>query len=154
MRKNPGPGIAIVLWLCLSSITGHPQTKDDSLVLVSSSSTELESLSHADVRKLFLGIPIIKDNIRLLPVLNTGDPLMTEIFLQKIIFMSKRDYERQLVSRVFRSGGQRPAEYDNADELVEKLISTPGSVSFMWATQLEQHKDLRSLGQLWSSSND
>ena len=79
---------------------------------------------------------------------------MTEVFLQKIIFMSKRDYERQLVSRVFRTGGQRPAAYDNADELVEKLLGTPGSVSFMWATQLEQHEDLKSLGILWARPND
>jgi len=123
-------------------------------LLVCSDNSGLESLSHAEVRKLFLGVPMFKDQLRLKPLLNASDALATDVFLQQIIFMSKREYERQLVSRVFRLGDQRPPEYENLDTLVNALLNTPGSLSYMWSEQLEHQTGLKSLGKLWLDSNN
>ncbi|MCL5669464.1 MAG: hypothetical protein M1392_05745 [Gammaproteobacteria bacterium] len=48
-----------------------------------------------------------EDGVQLVPLLNTGDPMLYEVFLQKVIFLSARNYERQVLSRVFRMGGRR-----------------------------------------------
>lgn len=155
MNEHRGKIIAIVFFLCLIFINGAAQTTTQrSLLLVCSADSTLSSLSITDARKIFLGIPTVLDNIRLVPLLNTSDALLTEVFLQKIIFMSKRDYEQQLVSRVFRLGGKRPSEYENIPELINELLSTPGSVSFMWSDEVENYKDLKSLRVVWSNSNN
>jgi hypothetical protein len=125
-----------------------------SLLLVCSDNAKLESLSHADVRKLFLGVPLIVDQVRLKPILNASDPLATDVFLQKVIFMSRRQYERQLLSRVFRLGDQRPPEYEDIDLLAKALLDTPDSLSYMWSEQLEHLTGLKSLGILWSDSKN
>jgi hypothetical protein len=138
----------------LISAGATSQTTQRSLLLVCSDNATLESLSHADVRKLFLGVPITKNQIRLKPLLNASDSLVTEVFLQQIVFMSKREYQRQLLSRVFRLGDQRPPEYENVDDLAKALLDTPGSVSYMWSEQLEHRTGLKSLGVLWTDSNN
>lgn len=155
MSTQKGKLITIVFCLCLILINGVAQTTTQrSLLLVCSADSTLLSLSITDARKIFLGIPTVLDNVRLVPLLNTSDALLTEVFLQKIIFMSKRDYEQQLVSRVFRLGGKRPSEYENISELINELLKTPGSLSFMWSDQIENYKDLKSLRVVWSNSNN
>jgi len=140
--------------LCLLSATGPAQTTERSLLLVSGDDYQLGSVTHAELRKIFLGVPVTRDKVRLRPLLNYSDPLATSIFLQQVVFMSEREYERQLVSRVFRLGDQRPREYDDIELLVEGLSKTPGSMTFMWSDQFENRTGLKSLGVLWTSSGD
>jgi len=154
MRLKVEKLTALLVCLCLISTSATSQTTQRSLLLVCSDNSTLESLSHEEVRKLFLGVPMIKDQVRLKPLLNASDPLATDVFLQQIIFMSKRGYERQLVSRVFRLGDQRPPKYDNIDTLVKELLNTPGSVSYMWSGQFDDQAGLKSLGVLWTDSNN
>jgi len=156
MRMKEGNLRNLFLCLCLSliCISSTAQTTQRSLLLVCSDNANLESLSHADVRKLFLGVPLIVDQVRLKPILNASDPLATDVFLQKVIFMSRRQYERQLLSRVFRLGDQRPPEYEDIDLLAKALLDTPDSLSYMWSEQLEHLTGLKSLGILWSDSKN
>jgi len=156
MRIKKGKFSTLFLCLCLSliCISSTAQTTQRSLLLVCSENAKLESLSHADVRKLFLGVPLTIDRARLKPILNASDPLATSVFLQQVIFMSKRQYERHLVSRVFRLGDQRPPEHENIDMLVKALLDTPGSLSYMWSEQFEHQTGLKSLGVLWTDSNN
>ena len=154
MNKQHRKIIAFMICLSLISIYGATQTKGRSLLLVCSSDSTLSSLSNSDVRKVFLGIPTKIDGVWLKPLLNASDSLLTEVFLQKIIFMSNPDYERQLISRVFRSGGTRPPEYENILELVNELRRLPGSVSFMWSDQVENNFGLKTLSVLWANSSN
>lgn len=154
MKEGKLRTLFLCLCLCLICISSTAQTTQRSLLLVCSDNATLESLSHAEVRKLFLGVPITKNQIRLKPLLNASDSLVTEVFLQQIVFMSKREYERQLLSRVFRLGDQRPPEYEDIDILAKAMRDTQGSVSYMWSEQLEHQTGLKSLGVLWTNSNN
>ena len=151
MNKLPGKIIPIVICLCLMSNYAVPQTTQRSLLLVCSADSTLSSLSNEDIRKIFLGVPVEKDGVRITPLLNTSDSHLTEVFLQKVIFMSKPDYERQLLSRVFRLGGKRPPEYENISELINELHKSPGSVAFMWSDQVGDHNNLKSIGVVWTN---
>lgn len=141
-------GLSLALVVCFAQIS------ERSLLLVTSSDYDLGPVTHAELRKVFLGVPVTRDGVRLRPLLNSTDPVATNIFLQKVIFMSERMYRRQLVSRVFRLGGQRPHEYDDMDSLVADLRATPGALTFMWSDQLEDYAELGQLGVIWSSSED
>lgn len=146
--------VVLILILCLPLPVRASDNGARSLHFVCSVDSSLASLSHADARKLFMGTPMFSNSTRILPVLNTSDPLVTEVFLQKIIFMSKRDYERQLVSRVYRLGGVRPSEISVLADLILALQTNAGAVSYMWSDQISSHDGIKSLGMIWSNSTD
>ena len=154
MKEKKLRTLILCLCLTLSCSSANAETTQRSLLLVCSENAKLESPSHADIRKLFLGVPMTSDQVRLRPLLNASDPLITEVFLQQIVFMSKRQYERQLLSRVFRLGDQRPPEYENIEMLAKALLDTPGYLSYMWSEQLEHQTGLKSLGVLCTDSNN
>ncbi len=154
MQRKAAKLKVLLMCLCLVCTNSSAETTQRSLLLVCSNNLTIEPLAHAEVRKLFLGVPMTKAQVRLRPLLNTSDRFATDVFLQQIVFMSKREYERQLLSRVFRLGDQRPPEYENIDALVKALLDNPGSVSYMWSEQLGRQSGLKSLGILWTDSNN
>ena len=145
---------SLLACLCLICVVCMAQTTQRSLLLVSGGGHELGPITQVELRKIFLGVHVTRDQVRLRPLLNSTDPLATSIFLQQVIFMSEREYKRQLVSRVFRLGDPRPREHDDIDELVEDLRDTTGSLTFMWSDQFESFEGLKSLGVIWTSSSD
>ena len=120
-----------------------------SLVLVRSEQAAVPVLTEQEVRKLFLGEALIKDGQRVEGLRNSADSFLYEVFLQKIIFMSARNYERQLLSRVFRLGGQRPPLYDDRNELIAMLKSNPAAVTFMWEDEAKLIPGIKVSTLLW-----
>jgi hypothetical protein len=145
---------ALLVCLCALCPISFAQSPERSLLLVAGDQNDTVTFSHAELRKIFLGIPVTRNDVRIKPILNLTDPLAMDVFLQQVVFMSEREYKRQLLSRVFRLGGPRPPEYDDIDELVDALRDAPGSLTFMWAEQFETRSGLVSLGVLWASSTD
>lgn len=101
------------------------------LVLVASAKSQLAGMTPAEVRRLYLGIPIVKDGKEVIPVRNTSDPKIQEVFLQRVLFMSAHAYERQMTARVYRSGGNRIRDYNDFRKLVAALEEDPRSVTYM-----------------------
>jgi len=128
------------------------QTTPRQLVLVSSSESAVTGLSNKETRKVFLAVPTVVDGVRLKPLLNESDPLVSEVFLQKVIFMSKSKYERQLVSRVFRVGGSRPPVFKDIAKLLAELRASPDRITYMWSDQFTPTDGVKSIGVLWEDS--
>lgn len=122
------------------------------LVLVASGDSPLTSLSTFDVRRLFLGIPVMTGKQYLLPLNNTTGLLVHQVFLQKVIYMSSQKYKRQLLARVFRQGGERPVFHSDSKELLKALRTRPGAVSYMWADRAETAPGLKIVQVLWQGS--
>jgi hypothetical protein len=125
------------------------QTTQRELVLVCGPDSNVTSVSNAEARKIFLGIPTTIDGQRLKPIRNATDDLINEVFLQKVVFMSKRSYERQLLSRVFRLGGTRPPEYSDLETLMSAILETPGALTYIWSDQIPAGSQLQTVGVLW-----
>lgn len=145
---------ALLILACALCPICAAQAPERSLLLVAGEQSETGAFSHAELRKIFLGIPVTRGDVRINPLLNLTDPLAMSIFLQQVVFMSEREYRRQLLLRVFQLGDQRPREYDDLDLLVEALRNTPGSLTFMWSSDFGEQSGLKSLGIIWASSND
>lgn len=150
---------AMVCSLALLLIVTEPGAAPGSertlvMVTVTGAQSKTTSLTQQEVRRLFLGETLFKDGERLIPLLNIGDPLLYEVFLQKVIFMSARNYERQVLSRVFRMGGKRPAAYTDDAELLEALRNEPGRVSYMWEDLAKFSPGIKTVGTLWQSPAD
>ena len=135
--------------VCLLAGSGGGQESERHLVLVCSTEANIPLLSHHEVREVFLGVPTVKNGVRLKPLRNASDPLLAEVVLQKVIFMSKRNYKRQLASRVFRLGGARPPEFTDQEELTDALRASPAALTFMWSNQVTSADGIKLCGLSW-----
>lgn len=142
-------GTRSMVLVMLLSVTHATFSAERRMVLVSSAQSDIPTLSALELRHLFLGMPIVKNGRKLQPLRNNTDPVLYEVFLQKIVFLSARNYEHHLLSQVFRLGGQRPPLYADINELVNALKSRPGSVSYMWADTAQTQADIRIIEDLW-----
>lgn len=119
------------------------------LVLVSGVSSNVPQLTPGEVRKLFLGVVLVKNGQRIEPLLNATEPRLNEVFLQKIIFMSGDNYQRQLNTRIAATGDPRPRQYSDRWQLINALRNRRGSVSFMWNKDVRAQMGLKVIQELW-----
>lgn len=115
----------------LSPPSLHAQPPESSLVLVANAQSAIKQLSPAEARKLYLGVPMIVESNRVHPLRNNTDPMVQEMFMQKVMFMSTPAYERQILSQVFRMGGTRPFAYVEMGDLLRALETDPAAVTFL-----------------------
>lgn len=145
--------INISFWLLLLGSAGNVVADEGRrLVLVVAADSTLPSLDRTEIRKTFIGITVVKDKQRIEPLINVSDALLYQVFLQKNVFMSARHYERLLLARVFRSGGQRPPRYSDHESLVGTLKARPGAITYMWAATVETTPGIKVLQELWRGS--
>lgn len=123
------------------------------LVLVTSSTSTITSLTPEQVRKLYLGIPLFSNGQTIKPLLNHSDGYLQEVFMQKVMFMSTPAYERQILSRVFRMGGNRPPAYTGLHKLLNALKSDPSTLTYMYSDEASAHPELKILGTLWDGQD-
>jgi hypothetical protein len=91
---------------------------------------------------------MIVDNQRVHPLRNNTDPVVQEMFMQKVMFMSTPAYERQILSRVFRMGGTRPPEYAEMDALLKALERDPAAVTYLPRELATARPGLKIVGEL------
>jgi hypothetical protein len=139
--------ITVLLTLLATAVNaGEPRT----LVLVCRNDSRLSALTADETRKAFLGAPVVVDGLRVEALRNRSEYLLDEVFLQKVVFLSGPAYDRQVLSRVFRLGGQKPVVYDGVAELLVALRSSPAPVTYMWKDSVRQYPDLRVVATLWT----
>lgn len=117
------------------------------LVLVASGQSPITRLTASEVRKLYLGLPLLVEGQTVKPLRNASDPLLTEMFMQRVMFMSSEAYERQILTRVFRAGGSRPPIYRQHQELLLALSRNPMAVTYMLRDQAAAIPALRIVGE-------
>jgi len=122
------------------------------LVLVTASDSPVDGLSSEDLRDAYLAFPIKHGDLQIRPLLNASDPVVYEVFLQKVLFMSQRNYDRYVLSQVFRYGGTRPPPFEVLATLCAALHARPGAVTFMWLTDAEELEGIKVLRELWAGT--
>lgn len=119
------------------------------LVLIANSQSSISALAPTEVRKLYLGVALQHNGKTLKPIRNDSDSLAQEVFLQKVLFMSERVYERQVLSKVFRMGGNRPDVYTDRDKLLSGVRNDPGAITYAWEDSVSNQAGVKIIGVLW-----
>lgn len=139
-----------VLVLAVSVTALSASGRDEHVVLVMSSrAAQPGQFAASELRRLFLGMPVFRDGDKVVPLLNASNKEVYQAFLQKVMFMSEANYQRQLVLRVFRRGGNRPAIYHKTEHLVQAMEAIPNGVSFMLQSEVEHLNDVEVVQPLW-----
>jgi len=142
-------GIALLISLMMVVV---PPTQAKELVLVASTAANFKPLSLFETRKIFLGYQVKRDNTILSAIRNTNDEASYQIFLQKVVHLSARNYERRLMSKTFRTGTATVHVSDSLTALKERLYSNKYSVSVMWLKDVELDDKLKVIQVLWKES--
>lgn len=145
-RLSAAMCMAVSLFLCPSLVQA-----EESLVLATSSESSFDEMSAREIRRLYLGARIHRAQKPLDPVLNNTDQRMTEMFMQKVMFVSDVMYQRNILKAVIRGRMTRPKTFEVHEELVKAILSKPGCVTYMWASQVAQDSRLKVVTQLWQA---
>jgi hypothetical protein len=117
-------------------------------VLIASSASVLPVIAPNDVRKAFLGLPVVVNEKTIVPILNSSSADAKELFLQRVLFMSSPVFERHSIGRVFRNGGNKLADYTDQVALINAISVNPLCVSFMNIVDAKKLTSIRVLGEL------
>ncbi len=137
------------LLLACGCLTTAAAIADDELVLVVSSESEIESLSKLDVRKAYLAVPVEYAGRPLRAQRMGSDERLNRIFLQAVVGMSRRSYERRLLSMALKFGNPRPPVQPDSESLLNALRVNPMAIAYMWRVDADREPDVKIVRVLW-----
>lgn len=122
---------------------------DRSMVLIVSADSPVTHLDAIEVRKLYLGLSVIRAGLSLRALDNRSDDKLHQAFLQNVVAMPESVYERRLLSIMLQQGARRPQAFETATALLAAVAADPSAVSVAWATEVVQDRRIRVLRVLW-----
>jgi len=144
--------VAQFLLITALVLTATTSRADVAVVLVADKDSPIESISSLNIRKVYLGIPVTIGGHAVRGFRRRDDERLNQIFLQSVIAMSERSYERRLLSLVLKFGTPRPTEVDNHGELLESLANNSSSIAYMWKSEAESNSNLKIIRVLWQET--
>jgi len=141
--------MAIVFIGLVISLGGLPRVIAGEFVLVGAVSPDRDPFTLYEIRKIFLGHSVERDGARIKGVINVADQDNYSVFLQKLIHLSAKDYERRLVSRTFRTGVSSVSKAETFAELKLTLLADASAISVVRSDQLEGSDGLEVIQVLW-----
>jgi hypothetical protein len=147
---------SVMRWKCLGAgvlalgLYAGPAVADHAVVLVARADAQIASIDPLDLRKLYLGLLVrTPDDVAIRAAINRSDAELYEIFLQVVMAMSSRAYDRRLLTLTLQAGRRRPDAYLNGRALVQAIKDDAHLVTFMWMEDTERAGDLKVLRVLW-----
>ena len=119
------------------------------LLLVSSFQEPINAFSKTELRRLFLGFTVKRNGVTLTSSRNTSEEYAYQVFLQHVMFMSKRNYERRLLSLGFTKGNKIVPEYNDILVLLKEINKNNNHVSYVWREDIKPGSDLNVIQVLW-----
>jgi hypothetical protein len=140
--------IALLLLALLLAL--HAQAGSRQVVLVVNADGPIAKLDPIEIRKVFLGLPVVRLAHALHPIRNTSNGQLEQVFLQDIVAMSQSAYDRRVLGLVLRQGKPRPTELNRRDAVLAALYADPYAVSYMWLSDVAGNPRIRILRIIWS----
>ena len=122
---------------------------DREVVLVVNADGPVLQLGPIEIRKVFLGLPVLRGTRTLHPIRNSSDEQLDQIFLQDIVAMSQSTYDRRVLTLVLQQGRPRPLELRSREKVLAALAADRYAVSFMWLRDAAGVPGVRIVRVLW-----
>jgi hypothetical protein len=148
MRLKVVCGFFLYLFAFLPMAEAHQHQ----VVLVTNNSCPMNTISSLELRKVYFGIKVYRDNFQIRGLRNQSDTNLDKIFLQTVVAMSSKSYQRRLLAEVLNNGRPRIAEFSNTELLLKELRRISCHVTYMWADNARQLDDLKIIKLLWQKN--
>ena len=119
------------------------------VVLVTGASCPVVELTSLDVRKAYLGISVSIDGHRLIPMQLVGDELLSSIFYQSVVNMSRKSYERRAISLTLKYGTPRPERFDSVAEAADAVRQRQCGIVYLWREDADRLDGIKTVRLLW-----
>jgi len=119
--------------------------------LVTGQECPISQISSLDLRKIYFGFRVERENSIFRAYRNRGDERLEAIFLQSVVSMSRKSYRRRLLWLSLNYGNPNLSEFTETQEFVAQLKKWPCAVSYMWEEDILLTKGLKALDLLWES---
>ena len=140
---------ALIFALLLISFYRPVYAQSASGVLVAAESSQVQKTSTLEIRRIYLGLPSSSDSLIKKPIVNLSNHETYKAFLKNIMHMTEKGYQRKLIKRIFRQGGEKIIEEENITNLVDHLEKNPDDVSFMDGDTAKKTKGIKVVQILW-----
>lgn len=138
----------LVMLAVLTSLLPGASWAQTAVVLVAGTQSPILRITADEARHLYLGLPLLIGGKRVKPLRNGGDPMATEIFMQRVMYMSSDAYERQMRKHLHEAGGSAPPLKADQQELLQALSSDPMAITYMMRGQAIGALPLRIVGEM------
>ena len=118
------------------------------VVIITNKSSQVESLSLLEIRRLYLGFSI-NNNYVGNPVINRTNEKLYANFLKNVMHMTEEGYKRKIVRRVFRYGSDYVAELHSLDAINQHLKENANDVVFVESKDVSHMDDVKIVMRLW-----
>ncbi len=139
--------VSVVLMSALNTAVA-----DTAVVLVTGKDSPITSINSLEIRKAYLGISVTLNGRTVRAVRRHDDEHLDEIFLQSVMAMSRRSYDRRLISLLLKFGTPRPEEVNDRAELLDILGSASSSITYMWKNDAEADPQVKIIRVLWQET--
>jgi len=147
MRQSVQKILTAIVLLC----SVNAAYANEALVLVASQESPIHELTSLEIRKLYLGFNVRDRSERQIVALtNKSDTRVMTVFLQNVMAMTQRAYNRRLLTLAVQSGRARPRSVASLDQLHELLLSDRMMVTCMWKADVDEFSGLKVLRVLWT----
>jgi hypothetical protein len=144
--------VSRILLLGAVTLAAQSSLADVAVVLVTDRSSPITSIGSLDIRKAYLGVSVTIEGNTVRALRRSDNERLNQIFLQSVIAMSERSYERRLLSLMLKFGTPRPEEVEDVDELLKSLAARPSSIAYMWKSEAEADPRVRIIRVLWQET--
>jgi len=141
--------IAALLLMTASSIVNISYADTSKGVLVVAESSLVKKTSILEIRRIYLGLPSSSQSRIRKPVINLSDRVVYKVFLKNVMHMTQKGYQRKIVKRMFRQGGEKIKHILDINKLVDYLKSNPNDISFMDEETAKNTQGIRIVQTLW-----
>jgi len=149
MERRVSVRVLLLSFVLLLALAVQECRAELAVVLVIDKNSPVNSISTLDIRKAYLGITVVVDGQIIRPLRSRHDDRLNQIFLQSIVAMSQRSYDRRLLSLLLKNGKPRPVEVDGHDKLLEMLTRRPSSIAYMWKSDADLDERIKIIKVLW-----
>ena len=143
-------GLALFVLALVLLVVPPAARADHALVLIASADSPLKTVSSLDLRKLYLGFVVNSETGQQIhAITNNSDSRVKEIFLQNVVVMSARSYDRRLLTLTLQTGRHRPEIYTDPCDVLNRVASNSLTISFVWKEDADSRDDIKILRVLW-----
>ena len=147
--KLPSLVLRAAIFLITFLAAAQPYAAELNLVVVAAKHSSISQMSPDEVRRLYLGVPVVSGGQTVKPLINDTDSLLREIFMQQVLFMSTDAYQRQSLSRIYRTGATPFPVYTDMPKLIEALRTDPHAVTYMLRETAIASPGVKVVAALW-----
>lgn len=138
-----------LLTLVAITLIAQASLAERAVVLVTDKDSPIDELTTLDIRKAYLGIAVTIDGRSVRALRMRNDERLNQIFMQSVIAMSLRSYERRLLSLALKYGRPRPTEVGSLQELSRMIVENSPSIGYMWKSDAESDSRVKIIKVLW-----